>query len=331
MPSELKLFARILAVIFLVTAGFALLLRATFQPLPVYGTLSDFSLTERSGTPLTRRDLAGSPWIADFIFTRCQGPCPYMTDLMRRLQLKLKARPQIHLVSFTVDPEWDTPQVLSSYAEGYQADRKQWLFVTGKKTDIFRLAEKDFKLNAGREEETIFHSSKLVLVDSQSRIRGFYDGEEGREDPKLFPDLKRLLREERVTVLPEINGTLNFLSALFLLAGYVFIRRRNLVAHRAAMVSALMSSALFLSCYLFYHAHYGSIRYIGSAVDKTLYLLLLGSHTVLAIVIVPMILRSLFLIWKGRAAEHARLNRWTFPLWLYVSVTGVAVYWSLYQ
>ena len=128
-----------------------------------------------------------------------------------------------------------------------------------------------------------------------------------------------------------MNAALNGLSAVLLSCGYVSIRRRKIAGHRAFMLSALASSTLFLVSYLVYHAHAGVHRYPGTGARRTVYLSILGSHTVLAVVIVPLVLRAVYLAWNARYRQHRAIARWTLPLWLYVSVTGVIVYWMLYR
>jgi putative membrane protein len=133
------------------------------------------------------------------------------------------------------------------------------------------------------------------------------------------------------TALPTVNAALNGLSAVLLSCGYLSIRRRRVARHRAFMLSALACSALFLVSYLVYHAHAGVHRYPGVGARRTVYLSILGTHTVLAVVIVPLILRAVYLALNARYPEHRAIARWTLPLWLYVSVTGVIVYWMLYR
>jgi putative membrane protein len=128
---------------------------------------------------------------------------------------------------------------------------------------------------------------------------------------------------------PAANACLNAAAGIFLVAGYCAIRARKIDLHRALMGAALLCSTVFLASYLYYHYNVGSVKYQGEY--RPIYFSILISHTVLAVAIVPMILRGLFLAWKERFDEHARLSRWTFPLWLYVSVTGVVVYWMLYR
>lgn len=131
--------------------------------------------------------------------------------------------------------------------------------------------------------------------------------------------------------LPSLNAALNASSAALLVAGFVAIRRGRREAHRALMLGAVSASALFLVSYLTRVALTGTHRFPGSGLAKALYLALLASHTVLAAAAAPMILRTLFLALRGRFPEHRRLARWTLPVWLYVSVTGVVVYLALYH
>lgn len=128
-----------------------------------------------------------------------------------------------------------------------------------------------------------------------------------------------------------VNASLNGLSAASLMAGYVFVRRRQLHQHRRAMMTALTASGLFLVFYLTRVAFTGTHEFAGEGTAKTVYLIVLFSHMVLAVVIVPLVLRLVYLVWKRRFRKHGRLARWTFPIWLYVSLTGLTVYLMLYQ
>ena len=131
--------------------------------------------------------------------------------------------------------------------------------------------------------------------------------------------------------LPALNATLNFTSAVLVATGIYFIRNGRRAAHKACMLAALAVSALFLTSYLFYHYNVGSVRFEGEGWIRTVYLSILLTHTVLAAAIVPMILRTVYLAWHNRLVNHVRIARWTFPIWIYVSVTGVVVYLMLYQ
>ena len=130
---------------------------------------------------------------------------------------------------------------------------------------------------------------------------------------------------------PAIDAALNATSAVLLVAGYAFIRRKKVAAHRTCMVSAFSASSLFLVCYLYYHSHHGITRFQGQGAVRTVYFALLISHTILAVVIVPLVLVTLYWAVVGRFDRHPKIARWTLPLWLYVSVAGVVVYWMLYH
>jgi protein SCO1/2 len=173
------------------------------EPIPVLGTLPDFSLTERSGQPLGLKDLRGHVWVADFIFTNCAGTCPMMTTAMTEIQKTALAEKwdDVKLVSITVDPERDSPKVLQRFADGYGALKDRWYFLTGDGAAIQQLANKGFLLSAatstgGSTEEPIIHSNRFVLVDRQARIRGYYDGTDEEGVKQLLKDLNKLYREE---------------------------------------------------------------------------------------------------------------------------------------
>ena len=133
------------------------------------------------------------------------------------------------------------------------------------------------------------------------------------------------------TVLPAVNATLNAISGTFLLVGYVLIRRRRIIAHRNAMLGAFASSTMFLVTYLVYHAHAGSRPFTGQGPIRYVYFAILISHVILAAAILPMAVSTLSRGLRGRYDDHRRIARWTFPTWMYVSVTGVIVYVMLYQ
>lgn len=136
--------------------------------------------------------------------------------------------------------------------------------------------------------------------------------------------------------LPAVNAALNALSAVFLSVGFYFIKRQNQRAHRNCMLAAFITSVLFLVCYITYHAYVAYVLKRGPTIfrDPTwfrpIYLAILLTHTLLAIVIVPLVLISIWRAIKGRFAEHKRIARWTWPIWMYVSITGVLIYYLLY-
>jgi putative membrane protein len=134
-----------------------------------------------------------------------------------------------------------------------------------------------------------------------------------------------------VSALPALNALLNALSAALLVLGYVFIRRRRIGAHLTAMLGAFGVSAGFLASYVIYHYHAGSRPFTGQGWVRVVYFALLLTHIVLAAVIVPLALTTIYRALSGRFDRHRRLARWTLPIWLYVSVTGVVIYWMLYR
>jgi protein SCO1/2 len=164
--------------------------------LPDYGLLPEFSLIDHQGRSFTRRTLQGSVWIADFIFTRCAGQCPIMSRRMAELQAALADLPQVRLVSFTVDPVYDTPGVLAGYGARFGAQPDRWVFATGQAEAIVRLAQDGFRLSVadgGPPEEPITHSVRLVLVDQAGRIRGTYDATDPATIRQLDTDVRKLL------------------------------------------------------------------------------------------------------------------------------------------
>jgi uncharacterized membrane protein YozB (DUF420 family) len=131
--------------------------------------------------------------------------------------------------------------------------------------------------------------------------------------------------------LPTLNALLNTASGILLARGYWLIRRRRIEQHRWTMTAAFITSCLFLISYLVYHAAVGSVPFGRQGWIRPVYFTILITHVILAASIVPLALITLFRAWRGRFTEHRRIARWTFPLWMYVSVTGVVVYWMLYH
>jgi protein SCO1/2 len=191
----IALVAALLAVA--VAAGWSWFSRlSTSPPPPVLGQVPAFALTNRDGRPVTLASLAGRPWIADFVFTRCAASCPMMTARLARLGKELPSGKPVRRVSFTVDPAHDTPEVLTRYAASFQAPA-DWLFLTGPEADLHRLSREGFKLaidvpkgDPGSTVEPILHSTRFVLVDGEGRIRGYYDGEDEEAMRRLVGDLR---------------------------------------------------------------------------------------------------------------------------------------------
>jgi protein SCO1/2 len=179
--------------------GIAVLnLWSVFNKKPDSGTdvvaakVPDFSLMNQQGQPLALSDLMGKVWVADFIFTHCPTICPVMTQEMVNLQSEFDSEP-VYFISFTVDPERDTPEVLSRYAVQFGADEKRWHFLTGKKELIYQLANEGFKLAAKKHGGGFPHSTRFVLVAPDGNIHGYYDSRSKPQMTRLREDVKTLL------------------------------------------------------------------------------------------------------------------------------------------
>ncbi len=167
-----------------------------------FGTVPDFSLVERSKRTINLHDLRGKIWIANFIFTACTETCPTQSAAMARLQSDLDLKGKIKLVSITVDPKRDTPEVLSRYASRFGAHPDQWFFLTGKQEEIYRLAQQGFRLGAAQvpnssNNPAYIHSSRLVLVDGVAKIRGYYESNDPQALHKLTHDIKLILGQNK--------------------------------------------------------------------------------------------------------------------------------------
>jgi protein SCO1/2 len=149
------------------------------SPPPVLSTLPPFELTDQTGTGFGSKELEGRVWVASFIFTRCVTVCPAITAKMARIQSRMRnLAPAFHLVSFSADPEYDTPARLDAYAKSYRASPRLWSFLTGPPAVVRELAIHGLKLSFGRERgDDIFHDTHLLLVDGSGRVRQYYDSE----------------------------------------------------------------------------------------------------------------------------------------------------------
>ena len=186
-----------------IAAGLFLLRQAEVKalarrPLSDYGTVPLFNLTNQDGKPFGSAQLAGKIWIADFVFTSCRGPCPIISSRMSELQKPLRDS-DVHLISFTVDPDTDTPEVLHGYAERLHAQSGRWDFLTGPKAALYDLSRNGFKLGvaeSGDQEGVPVHSTRLVLIDRKGTIRGYYDALAPDTVTKVLADASHLLREQ---------------------------------------------------------------------------------------------------------------------------------------
>ena len=174
----------LVAVIVVVSGAFLISqLKPATAPLPVYGSVADFALTNQSGQPVTLAGMRGKVWLADIIFTRCPGPCARMTKQMKELQDALPAASAAQLVSLTTDADFDTPPILQKYAERFGAQPGNWQFLTGDKRAIASLAIDSLKLTVLEKpaaertspEDLFVHSTIFVLVDKQARLRAVFE------------------------------------------------------------------------------------------------------------------------------------------------------------
>ena len=161
--------------------------------LPVIGEIPAFSLVDQDGDLFTLENVKGNVWLADFIFTTCSGPCPIMTERMGMVQHDLLDIDKLKFVSFTVNPDYDTPEVLKKYAQRFDADVGSWSFVTGKYEQIQELIVEGFKM--GDVEEIVFHSTRFALVDHEGNLRGYYSGTEPAEHEILTRDIQSLIND----------------------------------------------------------------------------------------------------------------------------------------
>jgi len=168
------------------------------RTLSSYGNVPDFQLTNQNGQAFGSAQLTGKIWIADFVYTTCPGPCPMISGRMSELQKPLE-KTDVHLVSFSVDPEKDTPEVLRRYSEQLQAEAGRWDFLTGPKSAIYKISHDGFKLamSDGSDAQGIpVHSTRMVLVDRRCQIRGYYDAVDPEAITKLLADTNHLLRDQ---------------------------------------------------------------------------------------------------------------------------------------
>ena len=159
--------------------------------------VADFSFTDRSGETITKNDLLGKPWVTGFIFTACAGPCPKVSLAMQAIQKRYDDKP-VNIVTFTVDPKRDTPEVLAKYADFYQADPEQWFFLTGERDDLYGLINGSFLMPVLEDENPqpgfeIIHTTNLCLVDSTGRVVGKYNSVKDEDMALLRRDLDQLL------------------------------------------------------------------------------------------------------------------------------------------
>jgi len=170
--------------------------------LPIQGEVPSFELVDQTGSPYPSTRLEGKIWVASFIYTTCPGPCPRVVERLAALERTFAGDPRVHIVSFSVDPEADTPAVLGAYGRSHAIDPKRWSLLTGppevqlavvRKGFLLSVARTDLEGDAVPADGPVIHSTRLVLVDDASRIRGYYDSDDPAAMEKLTADVRRLL------------------------------------------------------------------------------------------------------------------------------------------
>lgn len=413
--------------------------------------LPEFEFEECMGGTISLEDLKGKPWVASFIFTSCPTTCPVITSSMMKLQNRvMKTNDEVMLVTFTVYPEYDTPEIMKTYSETFQPKRDRWKFVTGEKDPLYELIVDGFgvyvKENVGEMKRPGFevaHSNRVVLVnkdavpvgtflgtrdedmaklaqiltgkedfpepgpalnisttdgsplqiqfevkpvedsqkfgdedssgnddgsedqsatetpaDNASSEGGSANGEKSldgqsveategltTEQPSGSPSVSAAAHNALIDArmpswskrLPTINAGLNSLATLFLMFGYVAIKRQNKTVHRNFMISAFLTSVAFLVCYLLYHYLLGKYtgehgkQFSGVGGWKTVYFSILIPHVLLAALVPFMAIRVFQHAFAERWDAHKKLAKVTFPIWMFVSVSGVVIYGMLYH
>jgi protein SCO1/2 len=304
-----------------------------------------FKLLDQNNLFVTDADLKGKTWIVDFIFTRCPGACPLMTQKMIGLAKAIKEE-NVRFVSISVDPENDTPAALKQYSSVQGATDPRFIFLTGSVDVIYGLVQQGFHVTAlpARDGKPIAHDEHILLVGSSGSIRDAYRSNDEAEMTRLVADASADARaragvsaaaKEWMARFPSINASLNAASGILLCLAMMAIQGRRVRVHATLMIAAVTTSTLFLGCYLTYHylkwqSGSATTKFPESGL-KPVYLAILISHTILAVVIVPLIFITLIRAWRRRWDAHRRIAKPTFWLWLYVSATGVIVYWMLYH
>ncbi|MFO0866641.1 MAG: DUF420 domain-containing protein [Gemmataceae bacterium] len=296
--------------------------------------IEDFELQDAQGAVFHPRDLRGKAWIAHFFFTTCKE-CGKTAPTMEALQKLVAGKKDYRLVSISLNN--DSPEELVKYRESLGGDPKQWMFLTGPKEKVHKIVQQVFKQAAIDNPEAVqgaevLHSFNLVVVDPKGDMVGFENGLERRSADDLYAIARSTVHPKYL--LPAMNASLNGLAAILLILGYRAIKAGQVKLHQWTMTLALLVSAVFLASYLYFHFMVQDgqpARFLGQGAVRWLYFGILLTHTILAVIVAPLAITVAVLGWRGRLVSHVRLARWTWPVWLYVSVTGIVVYWMLYQ
>ena len=331
--------------------------------------IGEFSLVDQLGRPVTQESLRGKPWVANFIFTRCAFECPLLLGkAYNNLHQRLKDV-DFRIVTITVDPKFDDLARMKKQADVFSVDPDRWLFLTGPENSIYELIRKGFKQAAWEnfqptEGMEFTHSLNMIHVDKDGVIVGKYDGRSDEQLETLAQVLEGKIKTPKrnsplavttsppppaaaagngqplpgwVERLPATNAMLNTLATILLIGGYSAIKVRDVRLHKKLMLTAFAVSIAFLGCYLTYHfmlKHYtgdASRRFQGEGWIRYVYLSILFSHVVLAAIVPLGAIATILYAYRERWDRHRRIAKITYPLWLYVSVTGVVIYLMLYH
>jgi protein SCO1 len=306
--------------------------------------VGDFNLKERGGKYLRARDLLGKVWVVQVFYPGC-NLCSRNTPTMQKLQEHYRGKADVRFLSIPL--RFGDIDTVTNFAKSHDADPEQWLFLSGSKDELHHVVSLGFfSMNFPKEYpdagDVVAHETKLKLVDHNGVIVGWVDGTEPGAFEAIKEQLDRLRSqrrlEERIPIrgadLPWLNAMLNGSCTILLLLGWTLIRMRFATLHKLVMLLALAVSMVFLSSYLFYHfvvMEMEPMRFKGEGAARYAYFGILLSHTILAIVVAPMAIYITVQGLRNALAPHVKLARWTLPIWLYVSVTGVVVYWMLYR
>jgi protein SCO1/2 len=182
--------------VFALIAAIYVYLNYSSEPLKNYGPAPSFTLTDTDGADFSSDALADKIYVADFFFSTCAGPCPTMSANMKKIQDHFEGREDVALASFTVNPIYDTPEVLAKYAAKLRADTRQWRFLTGTVEELLRISVDGFMI--GDPDNLMNHSQKFVLVDRAGLIRGYFEGTSDEEVKQLIKAIERLRKEQKI-------------------------------------------------------------------------------------------------------------------------------------
>lgn len=312
----------------------------SFRDSDLDGPVGNFAFADRTGEIIHARDLRGFIWVAQFFYPGC-NECSKSAPTMRRLQELYRGKAYFRIVSFAL--EYGDAETLNKYAGDQKAEPGQWLFLSDKdEAKVHDVIRHGFSSPVMRRAnpsagDLLGHSTRLILVDAAGMMVGQIDATDPSAADVLAGEIEKARMRQAIPVtageLPRFNASLNAGCTVLLLLGWIAIRLRFVTLHKLLMLLALCVSMVFLASYLFYHfavMHMEPTRFQGEGPARYAYFAILLSHTLLAVAVAPLAIYITVQGLRGSLDKHMRVARWTLPLWLYVSVTGVIVYLMLY-